>query len=509
LVDGEMKEVQVGDVNVLLVRLSGKFYAYWPECPHQGAPLAKGLLRERHIRCPWHHAVFDAESGKLRQPPALDVLQHFELRVDDDDVVVSIPDVMPEQRPPEMASFDPQADGRRFVILGSGAAGLTAAETLRENGFRGAVTVLTRDKHFPYDRTELSKHYLSKPDATRPYIRSEAFYAAWGIDIEIDTEVTQVAADAHKVACADGSELEYDKLLLATGSRPRTLGAAGEDLPGVATLRTLDDCDWIRGLSEDARKVVVVGASFIAMEVAAALTWRGVEVAVAAPESEPFEAVFGRRIGRMYRKVHEDKHVSFHLGRTVERFEGDDALQTVVLDNGDRIEANAAVVGVGVTPVTDYLRDIATDDDGAVPVDAHLRAADDVYAAGDIARFPDWRDGSGIRIEHWRLAQQLGRAAAANMAGADASYAGVPFFWTDQHMVITQYVGYAGDYDDIVFDGSPEDQDFVAYYVSGGRVRAAAGCGRDLPMCLIAERLGGAEAPALDKLQEEIASLSR
>ncbi|MBS3734495.1 MAG: FAD-dependent oxidoreductase [Phycisphaerae bacterium] len=511
LVDGEMKEIQVDDVAVLLVRHKSRFYAYWPTCPHHGAPLAEGRCDEGHIRCPWHQAVFDTETGALRQPPAMDVLSHYELRVDGDDVVVSVPDVMPESCAPEMVSHDPDADGRRFVILGAGAAGLTAAESLRQCGFKGAVTVVTRDKHFPYDRTELSKRYLAKPDAKRPYIRSEAFYAQHGIDIRINTPVAEVVAADKRVVCADGDDLGYDALLLATGSRARTLGVDGEALSGVTTLRTLDDCERLRGLAGDADGAVVVGAGFIAMEAAAALIGRGVAVTVVAPEDVPFERVFGERIGRMYQKVHEDKGVAFRLGRTVERFEGNDVLDAVVLDDGERIEANVAVVGVGVTPVTDYLTDIATADDGAVAVGAQLRAGDGVYAAGDIARLPDWRGAGAMRIEHWRMAQQLGRLAAANMTGAEATYDDVPFFWTNQYMVITQYVGHAGRWDEIVFDPAapgPEQQDFVAYYVADGRVRAAAGCGQDQAMCLIAERLRAGEAPRVEDLQQAVAALS-
>ncbi len=508
LKDGQMKQVEAGEFSVLLVRMEGKYSALWATCPHHGAPLAEGLLHEGHVRCPWHQAVFDARTGELLEPPALDMLPHFEVHVKGSDVLVTVPDVLPESCVPPMAKPDPKADGRNFVILGSGAAGMVAAETLRQAGFQGKVTVLTREPHLPYDRTDLSKTYLSKADAERPFIRSSEFYRDHGIEILTGREVAQVDVAAKAITCADGSNLSYDRLLLASGSVPRRLGVQGEDLENVLPLRSLDDCERIRGLAEKTRRAVVVGGSFIGMEVAASLRRRKLAVTVVAPESVPFERVFGPEIGRMYQAVHEKKGVGFKLGAKVKRFEGDGGIRAVLLESGERLETELVVVGVGVRPAAGMLKGIPTNEDGSVTVDSRLRVGEDVWAAGDIARFPDWRTGEPIRIEHWRLALQHGRVAAWNMAGREVECRGVPFFWTNQFMVITQYAGHARQWDEVVYDGDPGQRRFLAYYVKDGGVLAAAGCQEERKMAMISELLKSPAAPKLEQIRRAVSQLA-
>jgi NADPH-dependent 2,4-dienoyl-CoA reductase/sulfur reductase-like enzyme/nitrite reductase/ring-hydroxylating ferredoxin subunit len=510
LKDGQMKEVKLAeDTSILLVRVDGVYHAYGPRCPHHGAPLADGGLHRGGIRCPWHQAVFDATTGELREPPALDSLPKFDLRIEQGKVIVTLPEEPAAPRPPQMAGPDGASDGRTFAIAGSGAAGLAAAEALRQDGFTGRIVMLTREKHLPYDRTDLSKTYLAKADADAPLLRSADFFESCGIEIQSGREIAEVDASAKTIRCEDGSRLRYDRLLLASGAVPRRLGVPGEDLDGVLLLRGLDDCDRIRRRLSDVSRAVVVGASFIAMEAAAALTKRNIPVTVVAPEAVPFERVFGEAIGRMYRDAHERKGVAFMLGERIGSFEGDAALSAAILESGRRVEADLAVVGVGVRPATDYLKGIEANADGSITVDAHLQAAEDVYAAGDIARFPDWRTGEPIRIEHWRLAQQHGRVAAHNMAGRETEYAGVPFFWTSQYMVITEYVGYVRQWDEIVFDGDPSGKRFIACYVRDGRVFAAAGRNRERTMCAIAELLRASEPPTVDELRAQSAELTR
>lgn len=520
LKDGQMKEIEVNEHQVLLVRLDGGYRAYVGSCPHHGAPLAEGLLHRGCIRCPWHQAVFDAGSGDLRQPPSLDRLPHYDVRVKGEDVIVTLPDTPGEQRSPAMVTADPQADGRTFAIVGAGAAGLVAAETLRREGFRGRIVLITREghpaeekarrsprPHGPYDRTELSKRYLTKPDATTPYLRDGSFYEDNGIELLAGRRVVEFDAGGKRIVFTDGEALNFDRALLATGGTPRTLGVPGEDLPDVLPLRSLDDCEAIREQAENNQKAVVVGAGFIGMEVCASLTQRGLSVTVVAPEEVPFTKTFGEQIGRMYQGVHEKKGAAFRLGRTVDRFEGDGKLEAVVLDDGERIEADFAVVGVGVRPATDGIAGLETNDDGSVTVDSHLRLSEDVYAAGDIARFPDWRTGGSIRIEHWRLAQQHGQVAAKNMAGGDVEYLGIPFFWTNQHMVIAQHVGFARDWDDLVVDGDIDEQQFVAWYVKDGKVLAAAGCQEDRRMAAAAEVLRESPLPSVEEIRRQVQTL--
>ena len=469
LQDGQMKEVKVEDRSILLVRVKGEYRAYLPECPHHGAPLSEGVLCDGRLRCPWHQTVFDAATGNLLDPPSLDRLAHYEVRVEGDDVIVSIPEHPAESRPPAMVGLDTNADDRTFAIIGAGAAGMAAAETLRHEGYRGRIVMLTREKAFAYDRTQLSKRYLAKPDASAPFIRDAAFYTNHGIELLPEHEVTEVDVSTKTITCADDTAMNYDRLLVVSGGAPRKLDVEGADLGNVFTLRSLADSNCLREAAAAAERAVVVGASFIGMEVAASLESRDVPVTVVAPEATPFERTLGQRIGRMYREVHEDKGGRFRLGTSVERFEGEDGkVARVVCKDGETLEADLVVVGIGVRPVTGFLKGVQINDDGSLNVDERFGVRDSVFAAGDVARFPDWRAGRPIRIEHWRLAQQHGMAAARAMLDKDPEFRDVPFFWTNQHWVIVQYVGYAREWDEIVVDGDISKQQFVAYYVKGG-----------------------------------------
>jgi NADPH-dependent 2,4-dienoyl-CoA reductase/sulfur reductase-like enzyme/nitrite reductase/ring-hydroxylating ferredoxin subunit len=505
LKQGEMKEIEISeDFTLLLVRLEDGFRAFGGACPHHGASLAEGILHEKRIRCPWHHAVFNAETGMVEDVPSMDSIPRFDVRIEGDKVIVTLPDSPPKACTPEMARLDLGRDDRTFVIVGTGAAGVTAAETLRREGFQGRILMLTREPHLPYDRTDLSKPYLRKKDAAKPFLRPAEFYQKIGIEILTRHEVTRVVPGAKNLLCGNGNELSYDKLLIATGAAPRRLGVPGEDLNNVLYLRSLDDCDSLRALATDGARAVVIGASFIGMEVCAALVERGLSVTVVAPESVPYQETLGPEIGRMYQKAHEEKGVVFKLGNKVDRFEGDSQLARVLLQGGEGIDADLAVLGVGAEPVTDFLDDTPFLRDGDLFVDKRQRLTDNVYAAGDIARFPDWRTEEPIRIEHWRVAQQQGQVAARNMAGRQTLFEGAPFFWTNQYFIITAYVGFARVWDEVVFEGDPAERRFVALYVRGGKVLAAAGCAEERKMCLLSEILSFPQPPQLGEVRERL-----
>ncbi len=506
LQDGQMKSVEIDEnTTLLLIRLKGQYHVYGGTCPHHGAPLGEGLLKDGHVRCPWHQAVFDALTGELEEPPALDSLPKFDVRVEGDDVIVTLPDEVPTARPMRMARPDPATDGRRFVIVGSGAAGFAAAETLRQDGFQGRIEMLTLDDFGPYDRTELSKQYLAKPDAaSKPFVRRGDYYPQIGVDLRTGVKVTGVDADRRTVSTMALEEIACDGLLLATGSTPRTLDVEGAELGNIFLLRTLADCEEIRQAADKAKRAVIVGSSFIGMEVASSLSRWGVSSTIVSPEQVPFAKTLGERIGRMYRALHEENGVSFRPGRKVKRFDGDenDSVRTVELDDGERIDADMVVIGIGVRQgVHEILQHPAVSDRGTVKVDEQLRVAEGLWAAGDIAVWPDWRTGEPIRIEHWRVAMQLGRWAAHSMAGRGAPFRGVPFFWTSQFKTIVQYVGHASDYDEVVFDGSPEDRQFVACYVKAGQVHAVAGCKESLKMDIAAEAIREKGLLTVDELR--------
>jgi NADPH-dependent 2,4-dienoyl-CoA reductase/sulfur reductase-like enzyme/nitrite reductase/ring-hydroxylating ferredoxin subunit len=507
LAEGQIKQVQAGDHEVLLVKLDGEIHALAATCPHHGAPLENGLLHEGQLICPWHMTTYDARNGKLRQPPAMDALPQFDVSVEGGEVRVTLPEAPPQSCTVPMASREAD-DERTFVVLGAGAAGMTAAESLRQEGFTGEIVMITREDAPPYDRTALSKSYLRSDDPSEPTLRSKAFYDEHDINLQLGFAVAQVDTIEHVLRAENGREQTYDKLLLATGSVPRTLDVPGGGLEGVVTLRSYADGQSLRDRIQQAHRVVLVGASFIGMEVAAGCVEQDADVSIVAPEAVPFEKVFGEDIGRMYQNAHEEKGVTFHLGATVGHFAGEEHVQAVVLEDGTELPADLVILGVGVRPATDYLKDSHKNDDGSVTVNSYMQMRDDIYAAGDIATFSDWRLGRPARIEHWRVAQQQGRIAAQNMLDQQVEYRRVPFFWTNQYMIITDYLGHAEDWDEIVVDGKVDEQDFLAYYIKDQAVQAVAGCGRSRQTIAALEILENQPLPTLQTLQAEIDKLA-
>lgn len=502
--DGEMKEVEAGGRTILLARVDGTFHAIGAKCTHYGAPLATGVLSGRRVRCPWHQACFDVTTGDLEEPPALSALPRFDVRVEDQDVIVTIPDDAKGRRLMPMAKHDPDADGRTFAIIGAGAAGNAAAETLRQDGYQGRIVMVTKERHLPYDRPDLSKDFLASAEHEfSPMLRSETFYANHGIEVLTEHEVVGVDPASKAIEFADGTSMTYDKLLVATGGRPRRLTIPGSELKNIFTLRSLADAEQIAAAAGNARRAVVIGAGFIAMETAASLTKRGLSVTVAAPETIPFERTLGADVGGIIHQDHEQNHVAFRLGRKVVRFSGEGEVDGVYLDTREQLQADLVIVGIGVEPITEFLLGIARNDDGSVSVDEHLQLVEDVYAAGDIVRFPDPRSGEAIRIEHWRLAEQHGRVAAHNMAGRQVAYTGVPFFWTNHFKANLRYVGHAPSWDDVIVHGDLAERKFVAYYVKGDRILAAAGCGLNKRMGTIAELMRAGCMPTPDELRNE------
>jgi NADPH-dependent 2,4-dienoyl-CoA reductase/sulfur reductase-like enzyme/nitrite reductase/ring-hydroxylating ferredoxin subunit len=501
LQDGDMKEVLVGDTRVLLTRIKGKFHAIGNVCPHYGGYLHEGCRSGTGVYCPWHQSRFHVITGDLEEPPALDAVPRFEVRVEGDDVIVRLPEGAQDRRPPAMVRYNP-ADQRTFVILGSGAAGHMAAQTLREDGFQGRVRILTEEDSLPYDRPNLSKAYLYG-DASLDSLpwRPEQFYRDHDLEIRLGHRVTGVDPAAKSIELATGARMSYDALLLATGGVARPLTVPGGDLGNVFTLRKVQDATRIIAAAQPASRAVVVGASFIGMEAAYSLAKRGLQVTVAAPGAVPFERQLGAEIGRVLQRVHEDHGVVFRLGARVTRLEGEGQVTAVVLDDGQKLAADLVVAGVGVRPATDFLKGVPLNPDGSVSVDKYLRVADSLYAAGDIARFPDWRTGEAIRIEHWRLAQQHGRVAAHNMAGKQVEFRGVPFFWSELFEAMPQYVGYAADWNEIIIHGDLAARNFVAFYVKKNRVMAACGLERAAQMAAIAELLRLDKLPAPEVLR--------
>jgi NADPH-dependent 2,4-dienoyl-CoA reductase/sulfur reductase-like enzyme/nitrite reductase/ring-hydroxylating ferredoxin subunit len=510
IANGEMKEVTVGETPVLLARVNDKCYAVGAHCTHYGAPLVEGALIGDRIICPWHHACFNAKNGNLEEPPALDSLANYNVRTEGDEIFVDVTDPSMDRRTPEMPEPNSEKDSRVFVIIGGGAAGYMAAQTLREDGFEGRIRMITRESQAPYDRPNLSKDYLhghAEPEWIP--LRPNEFYEQHGIEILFEKEVTGVDSDRKVVLLADGENFAYDRLLVATGGIPRRLDVPGADLKNIFVLRSFDNADEIIASASGAKHAVVVGAGFIGMEAAFSLRKLGMEVTVVSPEKVPFEKILGAEIGKVFQREHENHGVRFVLGETVTGFTGKGTVAGVLFGSGQRAEADLVIVGIGVKPATDVLTGLALHNDGGVIGDESLRVADSIYAAGDIVHLPDARTGEYVRIEHWRTAQQQGRIAAHNMAGKPTRYNAVPFFWTTQFGITLNYVGHAHSWDEVVIEGDTKEHDFLAYYVKGSKILAAAGMSRDHELAIVEELMRLDKMPSVDQLKAGSFDLSK
>jgi NADPH-dependent 2,4-dienoyl-CoA reductase/sulfur reductase-like enzyme/nitrite reductase/ring-hydroxylating ferredoxin subunit len=471
LADGSMLVCRVGDEAVLLARRGQEIFAIGASCTHYGGPLGEGLLVDDTVRCPWHHACFSLRTGEALATPALNATSCWQVERSGGRIFVrnKLSDVgRPMPARPRAASRATSP----MVIVGGGAAGYAAAEMLRREGYDGGVTILSTDEAPPYDRPNLSKDYLAgtAPEEWIP-LRPAEFYAENGIELRLGTAVTAIDIAAHRVMLGSGEALGFDKLLLATGAEPIRLQVPGGNLPHVRTLRSLADSRELIARAGKGSRAVIVGASFIALEVAAALRHREVEVHVVAPEARPMERVLGPALGDFVRQLHEQHGVVFHLGRTLAAIEAGH----VRLDDGAEITADLVVVGIGVRPRLDLAQQIGLAIDRGVLVDEYLEtSAPGVFAAGDIARWPDPYSGESLRIEHWVVAERQGQTAARNMLGRRERYSAVPFFWSQHYDVSIDYVGHAADWDKIVQDGDPAAHDVALRFQKGGRTLAVA-----------------------------------
>jgi NADPH-dependent 2,4-dienoyl-CoA reductase/sulfur reductase-like enzyme/nitrite reductase/ring-hydroxylating ferredoxin subunit len=470
---GEMLLGHVGDQEVLLVRRGSEIFAIDAHCSHYHGPLADGLVVGDSIRCPWHHACFDLRTGEAVCPPALSPLGVWQVERQAEAIFVRQKHDQPKPRGKGVVE-----QPGRIVIVGGGAAGFAAAEMLRRQQFGGSIVMLSSDTAPPVDRPNLSKDYLagSAPEDWLP-LRPDSYYAEAAIDLRLDADVMAINARARHVIVAGGATVPYDRLLLATGAEPVRLPIPGADQPHVHVLRSLGDCRAIIELAKAARRAVVIGASFIGLEAAASLRARDIEVHVVGLEARPMERVLGPQLGDFVRALHEEHGVIFHLGDTVVAIDG----RRATLRSGGVLEADVVVVGVGVRPRLALAEQAGLAVDRGVAVNAQLETSvAGIYAAGDIARWPDLHSGQGIRVEHWVVAQRQGQTAARNMLGQREIFDAVPFFWSQHYDVPVNYVGHAEAWDEITVDGDIAARDCLVQYKQKGRVLAAASIYRDL-----------------------------
>lgn len=486
LKDGEMLSGHVGDEAVLLVRRGTEYFAIGAACTHYGGPIAEGLLVGDTVRCPWHHACFDLRTGQPLRAPALDPLPCWRVEIKGELAVVSA-----RLEPHAPIARSVRREPGSVVIVGGGAAGNAAAETLRREGFEGPITIFSADTELPCDRPNLSKDYLAgKAPEEWTLLRTPDFYESHRISVRLGSRVSRIDTASRQVILEDGSSHGYGALLLATGAIPVRLEVPGTDLPHVHYLRTLVDSRALAAAAAEARKAVVIGSGFIGLEVASSLRARGLDVTVIGREEIPMAGLLGPELGSHIRRLHERHAVKFHMGRAVTRIDE----SALLLDDGSRVEAELVVIGVGARPAITLAEDAGLKTDDGVMVDQFLQtSASDVYAAGDIARWPDPHSGEAIRIEHFAVAERQGQTAARNMLGMGEPFDAVPFFWTEQHGLALAYVGHAQGWDKLEVDGSIERDDCTLSFFKAGRKMAAVVINRDLEGLLAEvefERLG-------------------
>jgi len=473
---GEKLLGHAGGEPVLLVRLGDDFTAIGATCTHYGGPLGEGAIVGDTVRCPWHHACFNLRTGEALAAPALSPVASWRVERRGERVIVGEKVERDPLAPTYPLEHRAPATLRNVVIVGAGAAGTAAAEMLRRCGFDGSIVVVDDDADAPYDRPNLSKDYLAgnAPEEWIP-LRPPGFHAEHRIDV-VRGHASRIDVSARRLEVEGRDALPFDALLLATGAEPVHLKLPGEETGPVHYLRTLVDSRRIIDAAKQAKRAVVIGGSFIGLETAASLRARNLEVHVVAPEAVPLERVMGRELGDFIRALHEEKGVQFHLGRKPERVERDG----VVLDDGTRLPADLVVIGVGVRPRVALAEHAGLALDRGVVVDERLEtSAPGIYAAGDIARWPDPYTGDRIRVEHWVVAERMGQAAARNILGARERFDDVPFFWSAHYDVSINYVGHAEKWDATVVDGDPAKHDVAVRFDAAGKPLALATIFRD------------------------------
>jgi len=479
LKDGAPLAGHVGDDEVVLVRRGDRIFAIGAHCTHYRGALAEGLVVGDTVRCPLHHACFDLATGEALRAPALDPIACWRVDRQGDRVIV---------REKLQAKTAARAAGAKhpssIVIVGGGAAGLAAADMLRRDAYDGTITMISADADPPVDRPNLSKDFLAgeAQDDWIPLWPAD-LYRERRVDLVLGTTAKAIDGSGRRVLLEDGTHLDFGALLIATGAEPVRLPIAGADRADVFYLRTFADSRAIVERAASAKHALVVGASFIGLEVAASLRTRGVAVDVVAPDQRPLERVMGAELGRFVQELHEAHGVVFHLGETVKSIAG----KRVTLSGGSTVDVDFVVVGAGVRPSTAIAERSGLTVDRGIAVNEFLEtSAPGVFAAGDAARWPDPHTGERIRVEHWVVAERQGQTAAKNMLGGRQRFDAVPFFWSQHYDVTIRYVGHAERWDAVRIDGSLDKRDAAVSFVRDGRRVAVATMSRDRE-CLQAE----------------------
>ncbi|KAJ4480072.1 hypothetical protein J3R30DRAFT_3468054 [Lentinula aciculospora] len=527
--DGQMKEVAFDNGKVLVARLGDKIHATSAFCTHYGAPLAKGVLTaDARVVCPWHGACFNLCSGDIEDAPAPSPLHSFKAYATNGKIhVTANPDFTLKEnmaRPPKLSTAGFDAVGKGTVIIGGGSGAFQAIESLRENGYKFPITVVSREPHAPIDRTKLSKALIT--DAPKLQWKTAAdLKIKYGVNLRVGVTVTSVELQDRRVILDDGKDnIVYDKLILAPGATPRKLPIPGVDLENVYTFRGIHDAKKVDNAATEGKRAVFIGSSFISMELVAALSKRKLaSIDVIGMEEYPFEVVLGKEVGAGLKKFHESQGVKFHMQTKVEKIvprEDNPSLAGSVVVNGKALPADFVIMGVGVAPATEFLKSsgIELEKGGGIEVDEYLRVSklpanvEGVFAIGDVAIYP--QAGELVRIEHWNVAGNHGRAVGKTIAGQPQPFVKTPVFWSAQGQQL-RYCGYGAGHDDVIIKGDTGEMKFIAYYVKQGKIIAVASMQNDPVVSAASEllRLGLMPSPeeiqaGKDLLTVDISSLS-
>jgi apoptosis-inducing factor 3 len=492
IADGGSLAGEADGENVVLVRRGGEIFAVGAECTHYHGPLAEGILAGDTIRCPWHHACFDLRTGAATAP-ALNPIPVWNVEQRDGRVFVTTKREIPAAAPI-------QTNVSSVGIVGGGVVGNNAAEMLRRKGFAGTITIIGAEETVPIDRPNLSKEYLAgtAPEEWMP-LRDADFYRAQNIEFLTGRRAVQLDAKTKTLTLDDRTTRTFDAILIATGSEPVRLSPPGATR--VHVLRTLRDSRAIIAEAAKGKRAVVLGASFIGLEVAASLRAREVEVTVVAPDAIPLAKAMGVEIGAFIRRLHEEHGVRFRLGTTVATFEGD----RVMLATGEPLLADFIVAGVGVRPNTQLAEAAGLAVDHGIVVDEFLRSsAPGIFAAGDVAHYPDRFSGKNVRVEHWVAAGRQGQTAALNILGRPTPHTAPPFFWSAHYDVTINYVGNAAGYDRVEVRGSFDERRALVAYRVGPRIAAAATIGLDRESLHIEKAMEDGDVAAVERIVASI-----
>lgn len=487
---GIIKEVEIGKEKALIVKEDDGIFAFGSKCTHYGLPLGKGAYCSGRIRCPFHGACFNVKTGDIEDFPGLDSIHTFQVEVEDDIVKVkaSKKKLTQFRRVKHMVNYNSDTQ-QTFLLVGGGPASLECAETLRQEGFDGRIIIATKENSSPYDRPKLSKALNSTADSIA--LRKKVFFTEHGIELQTEKEMISLDVDNNSAAFKDGSQINYDCLMIATGGNPRNLQLPGSDLKNVCYLRTPDDANFIDEASVD-KNVVIIGSSFVGMEVAATLIGKASSVDVICRDDLPFKNVFGTQLAQRIIEMHKEKGINFHYNcHATELIGSDGTLTTVVLDNSTSLPADICVVGIGVTPSTNFLKEtgIQMNSQGFITVDKHMQTNKErIYAAGDITEFPLFiKDDSIVNVQHYQMAHAQGHNAALNMLGKKQELKSVPYFWSVMFGKSIRYAGYGAGYDDtVVFE---EEKKIATFFIKDDKAVAVASLNHDPIVSKFAELL--------------------